>query len=136
MLPCRGQVEGTKQLQEGRQMFILMLLLLFSCSVVSNSLRLLHPWDFPGKNTGVACHFLLQGTFPTQGSNSCLLHGQEDSLPLQDALMRLCSAFSRPASEGLLHKVLRKLYASDVLKAATLWSHPASWVKTPHFLLF
>ena len=28
--------------------------------------RLLGPWDFPGKNTGVACHFLLQETFPTQ----------------------------------------------------------------------
>ena len=26
-------------------------------------------WDFPGKNTGVGCHFLLQGIFPTQGSN-------------------------------------------------------------------
>ena len=31
------------------------------------------PWDFPGKNTGVGCHFLLQGIFLTQGSNSCLL---------------------------------------------------------------
>ena len=31
--------------------------------------RLLCPWDFPGKNTGVECHFLLQGIFPTQGSN-------------------------------------------------------------------
>ena len=31
--------------------------------------RLLHPWDFPGKSTGVGCHFLLQGIFPTQGSN-------------------------------------------------------------------
>ena len=29
-------------------------------------------WDFPGKNTGVGCHFLLQGIFPTQGSNPCL----------------------------------------------------------------
>ena len=27
---------------------------------------LLRPWDFPGKNTGVGCHFLLQGIFPTQ----------------------------------------------------------------------
>ena len=26
-------------------------------------------WDFPGKNTGVGCHALLQGIFPTQGSN-------------------------------------------------------------------
>ena len=32
------------------------------------------PWDFPGKNTGVGCHFLLQGTFPIQGLNPGLLH--------------------------------------------------------------
>ena len=31
-------------------------------------------WDSPGKNTGVGCHFLLQGIFPTQGSNPGLLH--------------------------------------------------------------
>ena len=30
--------------------------------------------DFPGKNTGVGCHALLQGIFPTQGWNPCLLH--------------------------------------------------------------
>ena len=29
--------------------------------------RLLCPWNFSGKNTGVSCHFLLQGIFPTQG---------------------------------------------------------------------
>ena len=34
---------------------------------------LLCPWDFPGKNTGVGCHFLLQGIFLTQGLNLCLL---------------------------------------------------------------
>jgi len=28
-------------------------------------IRLLRPWDFPGKNTGVVCHFLLQGIFLT-----------------------------------------------------------------------
>ena len=42
-------------------------------------------WGFPGKNTGMGCHFLLQGIFPTQGSNSHLLHllhWQADSLPL------------------------------------------------------
>ena len=37
--------------------------------------------EFPGKNTGVGGHFLLQGIFPTQGSNSLLLHWQVDSLP-------------------------------------------------------
>ena len=32
------------------------------------------PWNFPGQNTGVDCHYLLQGIFPTQGSNLGLLH--------------------------------------------------------------
>ena len=32
------------------------------------------PWGFPGKSTGVGCHFLLQEIFLTQRSNSCLLH--------------------------------------------------------------
>ena len=36
--------------------------------------RLRHPWYSPGKNTGVGCHFLLQGIFPTQESNPGLLH--------------------------------------------------------------
>ena len=38
-------------------------------------------WDFPGKNTGAGCHFLLQGIFLTQGSNQHLLHCRR-SLPL------------------------------------------------------
>ena len=29
--------------------------------------------DSPGKNTGVGCHALLQGIFPTQGSNLSLM---------------------------------------------------------------
>ena len=56
--------------------------LLFSCEVVSYSsvhpwtvhTRHLCPWDFPGKNTGVHCHFPLQGIFLTQGSNPFFLH--------------------------------------------------------------
>ena len=46
-------------------------------SVVSNSLGprgLYSPWDFPGQNTRVGGHSLLQGIFPTQGSNPGLLH--------------------------------------------------------------
>ena len=53
-----------------------------SHSVVSHSLRphelqptrLLCPWDSPGKSTGVGSHALLQGIFPTQGSNPGLPH--------------------------------------------------------------
>ena len=44
--------------------------------------RLLCPWDFPGKNTGVGCHFHLQGIFLTQESNPCFLHWQMGSLLL------------------------------------------------------
>ena len=52
-----------------------------SFSVMSHSLRphglqstsFLCPWSSPGRSTGVGCHFLLQGIFPTQGLNLCLL---------------------------------------------------------------
>ena len=50
--------------------------------------RLLCSWNFPGNSPGVDCHFLLQGIFPTQGSNPGLPHcrqmlyclSQKDSL--------------------------------------------------------
>ena len=41
--------------------------------------RLLCPWDSPDKNTGVGCHSLLQGIFPTQGSSPHLLPWQGKS---------------------------------------------------------
>ena len=50
---------------------------MLSCSVVSDFLqphglqptRFLCPWDYPGKSTGIGCHFLLQGIFLTQECN-------------------------------------------------------------------
>ena len=52
------------------------------CPVMSDSLkhhgrqptRFLCPWNSPGRNTGLGCHFLLQGIFQTQESNQGLLH--------------------------------------------------------------
>ena len=41
--------------------------------------RLLCLWVFSGKNTGSGCHFLLQGTFSSEGLNPHLLHWQADS---------------------------------------------------------
>ena len=38
---------------------------------------------FPRQEYWRGCHFLLQGIFPTQRSNPCLLHWQVDSLPLR-----------------------------------------------------
>ena len=60
----------------------------FSCLVVSNSFatpwtvasQVPLSWDFPGKNTGVGCCFLLQELFTTQGLNLPLLHWQANSL--------------------------------------------------------
>ena len=61
--------------------------ILLNCYVVSNTLatlwtvaRILCPYDFSGKNTGVDGHFLLQGIF--LGLSPHLLHWYADSLPL------------------------------------------------------
>ena len=57
----------------------------WSHSVISDSLQplglhltmLLCPWDFPGKNSGVGCHFLLWRIFPTQGLKPGLLNWRQ-----------------------------------------------------------
>ena len=51
-----------------------------SHSVVSNSLgphELYSPWNSPGQNTGMGNLSLLQGVFPTQGSNPGLLNSRQ-----------------------------------------------------------
>ena len=83
--------------------------------------RLLCPWDFPGKNIGEGCHFLFQGIFPTPGSNPCLLHWQEDSLP--------------PSHLGSLYLALVALVSVDreiILKANRNWVHAES--NTTHYV--
>ena len=72
-----------------------------SRSVTSNSLRphglqptrLLRPWDFPGNSTGVGRHFLLQGIFPTQGSNPGLLHYRQMLYKIVDSSVQIFSIF-------------------------------------------
>ena len=76
-------------------------------SVVSDSLTpwtaahwTLCPWDSPGKNTRVGCHGLLQGIFPTQGSNlglpQCrwtlyyLNHQRSPNAPLLKVIWQIC----------------------------------------------
>ena len=79
---------------------VLLLIVQFSCSGFFSSwqphglwpARLLCPWDSPSKNTEVGCHALHQETFPTQGSNPCLLHHlhlQVGSLPLAPPAAKL-----------------------------------------------
>ena len=101
------------------------------CSVISNPLqshglstaRLLCPWAIPGKNTGVGCHFLLLGIFPTQ--RRCLLHplhGQADFLPVEspgDASFRYQLWECVPVSPFML---CRHLVVPSVL-----WSYFINW---------
>ena len=86
---ARNWAERKEQMRQGvwrgKLLFCCIVIKSWSTVLWSHGLkpaRLLCPYDFPGKNTVVGCHFLLQGVFLTQGSNSCLLHWQADSLPL------------------------------------------------------
>ena len=59
--------------------------------------RLLCPWNFPGKNTGMGCQLLLQGIFPTQGLKQHLLHllhWQADSLSTEPSVRFSCLVVS------------------------------------------
>ena len=70
---------------------------LFNHSVLSEASRphglqpatILCSWDFPSKNTGVGCHFLLRGIFLTQGSNLHLQLWQVDSLLLSPTFSQI-----------------------------------------------
>ena len=99
--------------------------------MVSNSLhhrglypsRLLCSWDFPGKNTGVGGHFLLQGIFLTQGSNPrllCLLHWQVDSLPLSHVESPKWSCVH---SDGKHSSALSPQICFLFLKLRVKWNH-------------
>ena len=61
--------------------------------------RLLCPWNSPGQNTRVGSRSLLQGIFPTQGSNPGLLHCRQILYHLShQGRLRCCS---RGASKAL-----------------------------------
>ena len=65
-----------------------------SCPALCNPMdcslpvKLLCPWDSPGKNTGVVFHSLLQGIFPTQG----------DACPASPTLLYLSATGEAPAT--------------------------------------
>ena len=95
-----------------------------ACMLSCNGLSL-GPWtvahqDFPGKNTGVGCHFLPQEILPTQGSNLCLqqlLHWQADILPPGPPPLPPPTPFSFTSLQKPLNK-----------------SQPSSWA--PHYVQF
>ena len=68
--------------------------------------RLLCPWNSAGKNSGVGCHSLLQGIFPTQGLNPGLLYYRQ--------ILYLLS--HQGSQEILPSEPLRKLLIKKVIK--------------------
>ena len=94
------------------------------------------PWNFPSKNTGVGCHFLLQGIFPTQGSNqvSCIASGfftaelPGESCNETSRANELCSA----VSEGIKRRKASNFsYRASIAVVPNKYS-PKNTVSHPH----
>ena len=67
------------QIQDVADFLLVLVLFAQSCPTLCDPMDYSPPGSsvheiFPGKDTGVGRHFLLQGIFPTQGSNPGLLH--------------------------------------------------------------
>ena len=85
--------------------------------------RLLCPQDFPGKNTEVGCHFLLQGIFPTQELSPRLLHLLR---LLHCSWIRYLRATWETAFHTWLHRLQNRLF--ETLPSPTLYFIiPLSW---------
>ena len=99
------------------------------------------PGDSPGKSTGVGCHALLQGIFPTQGMNLHLLHWQVGSLPLshlgpnqeqKEEILR--------SVKGLLARMREMLQAQEAPPGnvsgsqGTIWEPAGLCLRTHHLM--
>ena len=122
------------------------LCMLSSHSVVSDSVtpwtvarQLLCPWNFPGKNTGVGCHFPLQGLFLSQGLSLCLLcllNWQVDSLPLGFLLTQMIKNLPTVQEtqvwflcwEDLLEKEMAT--HSNILAWRNPWTEEPDWLQS------
>jgi len=72
------------------QRILCMCLVVQSCTILCDPMDCSPPvhGDSPGKNTGVGCHALLQGIFPTQGSNPAdYLPTEPPGKPREDLLI-------------------------------------------------
>ena len=106
--------------------------LLQSCPSLCNPMdcgppRLLCPWDSPGKKIEVGCHALLQGIFPTQGSNLhllCLLLWEVSSLPLappevkesESEVTQSCPTLCDPMDCSLPGSSIHEIFQARVLE--------------------
>ena len=125
-----------------------------SYSVVLDSLRpnglwpakLLCLWISPGKNIGMGCHFLLQGIFPTQGSNPGLLHcrrilyqmSHKGSPRTWEWVAPFFSGSSRPRNWTRVSHILGEFFTNRAMKDTNSWSLLKfmfiEWVMLPNHL--
>ena len=76
--------------------------------------KLLRPWNPSGKNTGMGCHCLFQGIFPTQGSNLGLTHCRQIlySLTYLNYLLKgPISKYSHTGSQGFDYEFPRTQFS-------------------------
>ena len=71
--------------------------------------------DSPGKNTEMGCHFLLQGTFPTQGLNAHFLHWQAKFLHL--SYQRSPSSTDQGLTKSQTESNAKKLNSSELVQS-------------------
>ena len=114
------------------------------CSLPGSSVH----GDSPGKNTGVDCHALLQGIFPTQGSNPGLLNyrlilyilsHQGSPWILEQAAMPFSRGSSQPRNWTGVSGIAGRFFASWATREHThTYRHTYSYLEieweltTPH----
>ena len=90
--------------------------------------RLPCPWDSPGKNTGVGCHALLQGIFPTQGLSLGLPHCKQILHQLANHANPMPSLHCQVNGGSGSNPRPAGLEAGPGEKPATVWTHSGAEV--------
>ena len=99
---------------------------------------LMLPWNSPGKNTGVGSCFLLQGIFPTQGSNAGLLHcrqilyhlSQQRSFLMLQSCLTLCDSMDCTPPGSSVHRILQAgILVWVAMPSSRGFSQPRDWTR-------
>ena len=101
---CKG--DGYRVKDKALLCLIYLQFIVLSCSVLSDSLpppelqpaRLFYLWNYPDKNPGVGCHFLLQGTLPNTGTE-----------PVSPAAPALAGRFFTTEPPGKPYSLLKEI---------------------------
>ena len=82
--------------------------------------RLPHPWDSPGKNTGVGCHFLLQ----------CM------KVTSESEVAQSCPTLRNPMDRSLPGSSIHRIFQARVLECGAIAFSEINRVRSHHFKIF